>query len=314
MKLLIYIPAFNEEENIGSVINNLPKNVNNIDIIDILVVDDGSSDNTYDISKKYGANVLKHNTNRGVGKAFQSAVEYALENDIDILVSIDADGQFNSNQIPEVIKPLVDNKADMVTGNRFKQGLPENMPISKYWGNKQMSRLISLISGQKFVDVSCGFRAYNREALMRLNLFGNFTYTQETILDMVYKGLRVIEYPVDVEYSGIRKSKVVRNVFLYAIKTSKIILDTLRDYKPMAFFGGLASIFFLLTLLLETFVFTFYFATGDFTPYKVVGLIGLISFIFGLFLGVIGLLGNMINRLRRNQEEILFLLKKDRYN
>ena len=136
MKLLIYIPAFNEEENIGSVINNLPKNVNNIDIIDILVVDDGSSDNTYDISKKYGANVLKHNTNRGVGKAFQSAVEYALENDIDILVSIDADGQFNSNQIPEIIKLLVDNKADMVTGNRFKHGVPENMPVSKYWGNK----------------------------------------------------------------------------------------------------------------------------------------------------------------------------------
>jgi glycosyltransferase involved in cell wall biosynthesis len=313
MNLLIYIPAFNEEENIGSVLNSLPKRINQIDKVQILVVDDGSGDNTANIAKLTGAHVLKHTTNKGLGKAFQSAVQYALEKNIDILVSIDADRQFNSNQIPEIIKPILKQKADMVTGNRFNNGIPENMPKTKYWGNRQMSKIITIISGKNFKDVSCGFRAYNRDALLRLNLFGSFTYTQETILDMVYKGLRVVEYPVDVKYSGIRESKIVKNVFSYAFKTIKIILDTVRDYKPMVFFGGLAGIFFLLTLLLETFVFTFYFSTGEFTPYKVVGLLGLVSFIFGLFLGVIGLLGNMINRIRRNQEKMLFLLKKDFY-
>ncbi|MFA6754774.1 MAG: glycosyltransferase family 2 protein [Candidatus Dojkabacteria bacterium] len=312
MKLLIYMPALNEEEGIGEVIGHLPKHIDGIDEIDILVVDDGSTDKTAKIAKEHGAKVVSHGINRGVGRAFQSAVQYALENKTDILVSIDADRQFNSDQIPEMIQPLLNDKADMITGNRFGNGMPENMPKSKYWGNKQMSRLISLISGQKFRDVSCGFRAYNREALLNLNLFGEFTYTQESIMDMVYKGLRVIEFPVEVTYYKQRKSRVANNVFKYAFKTIKIILDTLRDYKPMLFFGGMGGICFLVSILIEGFVFTHYFTTGEFTPYKVLGFFGLGLFIFGLFLQVIGLLANMLNRIRKNQENILYEIKRQK--
>lgn len=314
MKLIIYMPALNEENGISEVIKELPEKIDQIDEIKILVVDDGSTDNTAKIAKDNGADVVSHGVNRGVGSAFQSALQYALENKGDILVSIDADRQFNSKQIQEIIQPILDNKADMVTGNRFENGIPENMPKSKYWGNKQMSNLISLISRQKFRDVSCGFRAYSREALMRLNLFGSFTYTQETILDMVYKGLRVIEYPVDVVYFKNRKSRVAGSIVKYGLKTSEIIFKTLRDYKPMIFFGGMGGISIGIGLCFEIGLGIYFLVNNGFTPYKFIGFIGFGFIILGLLLMVVGLLAGMFNRVRINQERILYELKKQKYD
>jgi len=313
MKLIIYMPALNEQEGISEVIKSLPKKIDGIDEVKILVVDDGSTDSTAKIAKESGADVVTHTVNKGVGRAFQSAVQYALENGGDILVSIDADRQFNSDQIPEMIKPILEKRADMVTGNRFENGIPENMPRSKYWGNEQMSKLISLISGQKFRDVSCGFRAYNREALLRLNLFGAFTYTQESILDMVFKGLRVVEFPVDVIYFKDRKSRVANSVIKYAFRTSNIILSTLRDYKPMVFFGGMGGILIFFGLVMEIFLGIYFLISGDFTPFKFVGFMGFGFLVFGLLLVIVGLLANMFNRVRINQEKILYELKKERY-
>lgn len=314
MKLIIYMPALNEEDGIADVIKSLPKKISGIDEIKVLVVDDGSKDDTAKIAKESGADVVSHNVNKGVGSAFQSAVTYSLEKEGDMLVSIDADRQFNSDQIPEIIKPILENTADMVTGNRFDSGIPENMPKSKYWGNGQMSKLISVISGQKFRDVSCGFRAYNREALLRLNLLGAFTYTQESILDMVFKGMRVVEFPVDVIYFPERKSRVAASIVKYAFRTSNIILSTLRDYKPMIFFGGIGGMLILPGLVMEIFLGIHYLISGDFTPFKFVGFTGFGFLVFGLLLFIVGLLANMFNRVRINQEKILYELKKQRYD
>ena len=314
MKLVIYMPALNEAEGIGDVIRSLPKEIEGIDEVKVLVVDDGSTDGTADIARESGADVVSHTTNKGVGSAFHSAVEYVLENGGDILVSIDADKQFNSEQIPHIIQPILQDRADMVTGNRFEKGIPDNMPKSKYWGNEQMSNLISLISGQRFRDVSCGFRAYSREALLRLNLFGSFTYTQESILDMVFKGLRVVEFPVDVIYFKERKSRVAGSVVKYAFRTSNIIFSTLRDYKPMVFFGGMGGILLVIGLVMEIFLGIYFLISGDFTPFKFVGFMGFGFLVFGLLLVIVGLLANMFNRVRVNQERILYELKKERYD
>jgi glycosyltransferase involved in cell wall biosynthesis len=307
------MPALNEADNIASVITNLPRFLSGVDAIQYLVVDDGSIDATADLARAAGASVVSHRRNLGVGAAFQSAVQFALENNADILVGIDADGQFDSDEIPALIKPVLDNQADMVVGNRFLKGMPEYMPSVKYWGNQQMSKLIHYVSGQEFQDVSCGFRAYSREALFRLNIFADFTYTHETILSLLFQRLRVSELPIKVKYDPSRKSRVAGSLLRYAAQTSKIILRVLLDYRPMRVFGALGSAFVLIGVAFELFLFTHYIFAGSFSPYKSTGFVGLGLVIFGALIFVIALVADMLNRLRVNQDRLLYEMKKLRY-
>ena len=235
-KLLVYIPALNEENNIEKVIRQIPNVISGLVSVDCLVVDDGSTDKTAEVAKAAGAYVVSHSCNQGVGMAFQSAVQYAWDNEYDILVGIDADGQFDPAEIPMLIQPLLQNQADMVVGNRFTSGRPEYMPPIKYRGNRMVASLVSSISNQKFQDVSCGFRTYNREALLRLNVFEKFTYTHESILSLVFQGLRVIELPISIRYYPDRQSRVAGSIANYASKTSRIILRVLLDYRPLRVF------------------------------------------------------------------------------
>ena len=133
MKLIIYLPTLNEEENIQQVLSSLPKAIDTIDLIQYLVVDDGSTDGTAALAQKNGALVVSHGKNRGVGAAFQSAVQFALENKADILVGMDADGQFDSHEIKAMIEPILNGQASLVIGNRFSAGIPQHMPRLKYW-------------------------------------------------------------------------------------------------------------------------------------------------------------------------------------
>ena len=313
MKLLVYIPALNEEKNIARVIKQIPNSITGIDNVECLVVDDGSTDHTVEVSQQNGAYVVSHGRNQGVGMAFQSAVQYAWDNEFDILVGIDADGQFDPAEIPVIIQPLLANQADMVIGNRFTQGRPQYMPSIKYHGNKMVASLVSSISDQKFQDVSCGFRAYNREALLRLNVFEKFTYTHESILSLVYQGMRVMELPISIRYYPERKSRVAGSISNYASKTSRIILRVLLDYRPLRVFGTLGSIFIILGMTFEIFLFIFYILHGSFTPYKSAGFIGLGFIIFGMLIFIIALVAEMLNRLRLNQDRLMIELKKRRF-
>ena len=306
------MPALNEAENIQQVIRSLPKKLENIDEIEILVVDDGSTDNTAGLAQESNANVVSHHKNLGLGIAFRSAVNYALSNNVAILVSIDADGQFDPQYIPELIAPIQKRYAQMVTGNRFSNGKPKNMPWMKYWGNKQVSKLISLISNHKFEDVSCGFRAYSREALYQLNLFGTYSYTHEVILNLAFKGLPIVEQDIDVKYFLDRKSRIAASLLTYAFNTGKIILRTLLDYKPLYFFGNLGLLNLIIAALFTGYMLVHYFLTGAFTPYKSFGFIGLGFGIFGLFILFIGLVADMLNRIRLNQDRILYELHKNK--
>lgn len=314
MKLIIYMPALNEEMQIQIVINNLPQDFEGIDVVQYLVVDDGSTDETVTLAKAAGACVISHGRNLGVGAAFQTAVQFALENDADILASIDADGQFDSSEIPALIQPIIDKKAEMVMGNRFGLGMPKNMPPLKYWGNQRISELINYVAGEKFQDVSCGFRAYSREALFRLNNFADFTYTHETILALLYQKLQVSEISIKVKYDPDRKSRVAGSVIRYAAQTSKIILRVLLDYRPMRIFGTLAGLFILTGFLFILALFGYYFFIGSFTPYKSLGFIGLGLVIFGMLVLLIALISDMLNRIRINQNKLLYELKKMRYS
>ena len=301
MKLLVYIPAFNEEETIKEAIKAVPKNIDGVDSFNILVVDDGSIDNTANLAKEAGAIVISHGVNKKVGMAFRTALNYARDNKYDILVSIDADRQFDANQIPDIIKPILRNEADMVLGNRFSKGMPENMSKSKYWGNKLMSKLISFITKQTFRDVSCGFRAYGKEALFRLNLYGKFTYTQETILDMAYKKIKIKEMPISIKYFKNRKSRVAKSLLNYAWKTSSIIFSFLTIYKPMTVLLSYFSLVLVLNLIL-----LFFASSKAFDIVLIISIIGL-GLLFSL------LLFKNIRRIINNQDRILTKLEKKRY-
>ncbi|HNR02446.1 MAG TPA: glycosyltransferase family 2 protein [Anaerolineaceae bacterium] len=313
MKLVITIPALNEEETILNTLEKIPGSFLGIDEITILVVDDGSTDNTANLAAKAGANVVSHIQNKGVGSAFQTAVSFALEHNADLLVNIDADGQFDPNEIPLLITPVLDRKADMVIGNRFHSGMPVDMPRVKFRGNKMVSRLVSAICGQSFTDVSCGFRSYNRESLYRLNIYGQFTYTHETILSAVYQGLKVIEVPISVRYYPERRSRVAGSIPKYAIQTSKIIMRVLLDYRPLKVFGTTSIISIVIGLAFGIFLFIHYILTRSFTPYKTFGFLALGFIIFGLIILFIALVSDMLNRMKRNQEKMLFELKKLRH-
>ncbi len=305
-RITVIIPALNEESKIGHVLEGIPKFVDHI-----VVVDDGSTDRTGDIAREKGALVFRHAVNRGVGAAFNSGRRMALELNSDIGVNIDADGQFNPADIKTLIEPIAQGEADFVTASRFKDSsMYPTMTRAKFWGNQLMSQMISKMTGQKFYDVSCGFRAYSRESLLRLNLFGSFTYTQETFLNFAFKNIRIAEIPVFVR--GIRehgKSRVAANLFRYAYQTLKIIIKTLRDYQPLKLFAPIAAVATILAVSLSLFLGIHYLLTGAFTPHKWAGFTaGFFFFIAGVSF-ILGFILDIFARMRMNQEEMLYFLK-----
>ncbi len=315
MKLIIYIPAYNEEKTIASILENIPRKFDGFDEVGILVVDDGSKDATAALARKAGASVVSHLNNRGVGSAFNSGLTKALEMGADILVSIDADGQFSPLDIPLLLAPILTGQADFVTGDRFtdengKFQKPEDMSAIKYWGNQRMSQLIGVLAQRKFADVSCGFRAYSKEALLRLNLTEKFTYTQESFLDLANKGVEIKSVPITVKYFPERQSRVAGNILIYMFRTIKIIFRAYRDYQPMRFFGWLSLLPFITGFSCGLFTVINYFNTGSFTPYKFIGIAGIYLLSLAILLWIVGILADMFVRIRLNQEQLLYFEKK----
>ena len=319
MKLMVLIPAFNEEETIGKVVRRIPPCFEGIDEVSILVVDDGSKDCTAENARKAGAIVISHSMNRGVGGAFSTGLNTALELGADLMVNIDADGQFSPDDIPDLIQPILTGSADFVIGDRFtdEQGelrKPENMSSIKFWGNQRMSQLISFLTRKQFNDVSCGFRAYSKEAMLQLNLTGEFTYTQESFLDLANKGLEITTVPVKVIYFSDRKSRVAGNILKYMIRTLNIILRAYRDYSPLKFFGWLGLIPFFIGSGCLVFILIHFIRFSAFTPYKSIAFAGIYLVSLGALFWIVGLLADMFVRVRLNQEQILYYAKKQRYH
>ena len=312
MKLLVYLPVLNEARSIAEVIARLPKALSGVEVVQCLVIDDGSTDGSGALAAQSGALVVSHERNRGVGAALRSAVQFALENEMDVLVGIDADAQFDPNEIPGLVGPIIAGTADLVLGNRFAAGRPEHMSWLKYWGNQRLAGLLSYVSGHRYRDVSCGFRAYGREALLHLNLFGEFTYTHETILSLDHQGMRILQQPITVKYFPGRKSRVAGSLYSYAVQASKIIFRALLDYHPMRVFGTVAATFALIGVGFVFFLLGNYIVTGAFTPYKAFQFIGLGFIIFGALVFLSALIADMINRLRTNQDRLLYELKRAR--
>jgi len=316
VKLVVTIPAYNEAVTVGQVIKSIPTKIEGIDCIDIVVINDGSKDETEKAASDAGANVVSFTHNKGLGAAFSQGFKSALALGADIIVNIDADGQFNTNDIPKLIKPIIQGQADMVTASRFadKNLIPE-MPWIKKWGNFRVANIVNNLTGQKLHDVSCGFRAYSRDAALRATLIGGHTYTHEIILELAFRGLKIVEVPVEV--IGVRKvgkSKVASNLWKYGWNSLIIMLRAFRDYKPMKVFGGISLLFLVLAIITGVFVSIHFIVTGAFRPFTFVAFFSG-AFAFIALIGYItALLAGMINRLRILQDEQLFLLRKQEYD
>ncbi len=316
MKLVVTIPAQNEENTIAQVVGGVPRRIPGISEVETIVCNDGSTDATAERAHEAGALVVNIHGRPGLGKVFGTGLERAMRRGADIIVNIDGDGQFDPADIARLVQPILDGDADFVTCSRFADpSLHPTMPAVKFWGNRAVTRIINWVcGGTNFTDVSCGFRAFNREAAYRLTLFGRFTYTQETFIDLFSKGLRMAEVPLKVR--GVRehgKSRVASSILKYATNSLPIILRAMRDIQPLKFFGGIASILFVPGFLSGGFVTCWYLYKGKTFPFANLIPISGVLITLSFLLGVLALLADMLGRHRKITEELLYLARRKVY-
>jgi glycosyltransferase involved in cell wall biosynthesis len=309
MKLIVTIPAYNEETSIGAVIEEIPKNINGIDEILILVIDDGSTDRTADIAIQAGANrILAHKHNMGLAKTFRDGLNCALEIGADIIVNTDADLQYNGTEIPKLVAPIVEGRADIVLGDRQIDQL-DHMPRGNVWGNKIATQVIRWTTRLPIKDAQTGFRAFSREAALRMNLTGDYTYTQETIIQAANKNLRIEQIPVEFRRRE-GKSRLISSIFRYARSAGVTVFRSFSAYHPFIIFSGIGLACIVLGLIIGFRVIIHFIQTGMVTPYLPSALLTTVLIIVGCLAILFGLLADMIRTQRMLSEEILYRLKK----
>jgi glycosyltransferase involved in cell wall biosynthesis len=322
MKLVVTIPAQNEEKTIAQVVRGVPRDIPGITETEVIVMDDGSTDATAKLAREAGAIVVSITGRPGLGKVFKTGMDRAMRRGADIICNIDGDGQFNAADIEKLVTPLLHDEADFVTCSRFKDpSLWPTMPAVKFWGNRVVTNMINWVcGGTSFSDVSCGFRAFSREAAYRLTLFGRYTYTQECFIDLFSKGMRIIEVPLAVR--GVRehgKSRVAGSVVKYATNSLPIIVRSMRDIQPLKFFGGVAAAMAIPGLILGLFVAGWYgytwfnYPTPRTAPFTSLITISGVLMTLAVVMGVLALLADMMGRHRKISEELLYLARKKLY-
>ena len=246
-RLVVVLPAYNEALSIAKVIRQIRDHLEFKGQLDIVVVDDGSTDNTSEVASSVFATVIRHRRNEGLGVAIATGVETALQLGADIIVTMDSDGQFKGEHIKEIIAPLLSGKAEMVIGSRYLRPdfIPHDIPKWKQMLSTILCWIVSkVIWGHKLTDVTCGFRAYTRHAAIRLNFLTRYTYTVESIIDAGSKGLVIGEVPVRCR--GVRehgKSRITTRFFRYLREIGFIVLRRMRDSRPLMFYFTLALMF-----------------------------------------------------------------------
>lgn len=306
MKLLIQIPCFNEEKTLPLTFNDLPKKIKGISKIEYLVIDDGSSDKTIDVAKKLGVHhIIKNNTNRGLAFSFKKGISECLNNGADIIVNTDADNQYSGFDIPKLINPILKNEADMVIGARPIMAHREFSFLKKIL-QVIGSRVVRLVSGTNVEDAPSGFRAYSRQTALKINVFSNYTYTLETIIQAGQMGLKIISIPINVN-KQLRKSRLFKNSFQYIFRSLITIIRVFILYKPLKFFIPLSALFIFVGLVPFARYLSLYFTeiSGMHIQSLIVGAIFLIAGIIVLGLGIIADLLTINRRLLEENSTFL---------
>lgn len=314
MKVVVYLPALNEAETIGQVLDGIPSRLPGVESVRTIVIDDGSTDSTAQVAQRHGATVVKHPKNLGTGRTFVSGVSAALRAGADIIVSMDADGQFRGEDISRLIAPIFEGRADVVLCSRFADGnLIGSMPFAKRAGNAMLTRAISMIAGTKFTDVSCGFRAMSREAALRADIHSNYEYIHESLLNWRRLGMTIEEVALPVlAERPVGESRIMSSVWRYGVRSGPVLIRAIRDYSPMKFFGVFAAVAIAAALGLGVFVSVHWLRTGETAPYTSFITLSVGGLLFGFLLGAVALLADLIGRVRFELEEMLYESRRNR--
>lgn len=312
MRLCVLIPAYNEERTLGEVIKSIPKKLPEIIDIKIVVVNDGSTDNTEKVALEAGADfVVNHNVNQGLAWTMNTGITKCLEIGADVIVTTDADGQYDSSEISLLVKPIVKNQADLVLGDRQINKL-DHMQRKKKYGNKIVSRIVSSLCKQKINDAQTGFRALNRECALRISIMSDYTYTQEMILQAKHCKLKILDIPITFR-KRYDNSRLITNILSYAVKTACTMIRTLTFYVPTKTYGYLSSFIILVGALILIRPLENYLATGNISPYIPSLLISSILLVVGVQAAVTAIMAGMNKNNNKMLSEILYLTKKQSY-
>lgn len=241
MKLIIQVPCYNEAETLEIALNDLPKHIDGIDEIEYLIINDGSKDNTVEVAKKWGVHyVVNFKKNRGLAKGFMAGMDACLRNGADIIVNTDADDQYKGEDIEKLVRPILDGKADIVIGERPIDQTEHFSPLKKklqHFG----SWTVRVASHSDIPDAPSGFRAYSREAAMRLNVTNEYTYTLETIIQAGRNRMAMESVPIRTN-PELRKSRLFSSMFGYVKRSMVTIVRSFMMYKPLRFFLGIGAV------------------------------------------------------------------------
>lgn len=315
MKLIIQIPCYNEEKTLEVTFNELPKQIDGIDTIEYLIIDDGSKDRTTEVAKNLGIHhVVTFKQNKGLAKGFMAGIDACLHLGADIIVNTDADNQYCGDDIVKLVQPILDNKSDMVIGER---PIEETEHFS--WRKKRLQRLgswvVRIASKTDIPDAPSGFRAYSREAALRLNVTNEYTYTLETIIQAGRNKTALMSVPIRTNKET-RKSRLFSSMWSYIKRSASVIIRAFMMYKPLKFFCGIGSIIFLFGLLIGIrYLIYFFQGTGDGHIQSLI--LAAVLLMIGFQTSIIGLQADLIAANRKILEDIQYRVRKiecDKYD
>ena len=312
MKLIIQIPCYNEAETLEIALNDLPKHIDGIDEIEYLIINDGSRDNTVEVAKNWGVNyVVNFKQNKGLAKGFMAGLDACLRNGADIIVNTDADNQYVGEDIEKLVRPILEGKADMVIGERPIDQTEHFSPLKKklqHFG----SWVVRKASKTDIPDAPSGFRAYSREAAMRMNVVNEYTYTLETIVQAGRNKIPLMSVPIRTN-GELRPSRLFSSMFGYVKKSMLTIIRAFLMYKPLMFFTSLGSIMSLIGVILGV-RFLFYYFGGMGAGHIQSLILASMMIILGVMTIIVGLQGDIIAANRKLLEDIQYHVRKIDYD
>ncbi len=308
MKLIIQIPCFNEEETLPFTLKEIPKKFNGIDIVEILVVNDGSTDKTLETAKRAGVDhIVQHMHNKGLAQSFATGLKESLLREADIIVNTDGDNQYAGKDIQKLIDPIIEGKADIVIGDR------EVMTIKHFSFFKKLlqgigSWVVCHLSGTSIPDVTSGFRAFSREAALQISILSKFTYTIETIIQAGIKNMSITHIPVSTN-EKLRPSRLFKNIPTYVKRSIGTIFRVYTLYQPLRVFSIIGGVVFGIGFLLSL-RFIYFYIIGDSSGHIQSLILSAVFMIVGFQIFVIGLMAELISTNRKFLEDIIYHIRK----